>query len=113
MTVSRGIARGALGLTPCASRASEFLHIGPSGRRREEDAKGKDRLDRGDMASRSHVSAFMVIVAHQAGVRRPAVAHRQHFREKLTTCPFALLRGHYLVRTISVVRMLGCAIPFR
>jgi hypothetical protein len=25
----------------------------------------------------------------------------QHFREKDTTCPFALLRGHYLVRTIS------------
>src|ERR1700675_825585 len=43
----------------------------------------------------------------------PAVAHRQHFREKHTTCPFAPLRGHYLVRTISGVRMLGCAIPFR
>src|SRR3982074_1506585 len=43
----------------------------------------------------------------------PAVAHRQHFREKHTTCPFAPLRGHYLVRTISGVRMLGCAIRFR
>src|SRR6266436_2720066 len=43
----------------------------------------------------------------------PAVAHRQHFREKHTTCPFAPLRGHYLVRTTSGVRMLGCAIRFR
>jgi hypothetical protein len=46
------------------------------GRRREEDAKGKDRLDRSDMASRSHVSGpctpFTVIAAHRAGVRRPA-----------------------------------------
>ena len=43
----------------------------------------------------------------------PAVAHRQHFREKHTTCPSAPLRGHCLVRTISGVRMLGCAIRFR
>jgi hypothetical protein len=58
---------------------------------------------------------FMVIVAHEpafAGLP-PAVAHRQHFREKHTTCPFAPLRGHYLVRTISGVRMLDCAIRFR
>src|ERR1700704_355332 len=33
----------------------------------------------------------MVIVAHRAGVLSlpPAVAHRQHFREKHMTCPFA------------------------
>src|SRR5258706_5108142 len=43
----------------------------------------------------------------------PAVADRQHLREKHTTCPFAPLRGHYLVRTTSGVRMLGCAIRFR
>jgi hypothetical protein len=43
----------------------------------------------------------------------PAVAHRQHFREKHTTCPFTPLRGHCLVRTMSCVRMLGCAIRFR
>src|SRR3984893_7909132 len=30
-----------------------------------------------------------------------------------TTCPFALLRGDHLVRTLSGVRMLGCAIRFR
>src|SRR5260221_4198151 len=43
----------------------------------------------------------------------PCVAQRQHFREMHTTCPFALLRGDHLVRTISGVRMLGCAIRFR
>lgn len=37
---------------------------------------------------------------------RPAVAHRQHFREKRTACPFVPLRGRCLVRTISGVRML-------
>ncbi len=46
-------------------------------------------------------------------VGRPAVAHRQHFREKDATCPFAPLRGHDVARTISGVRMLGCAIRFR
>ena len=44
---------------------------------------------------------------------RSIVAHKQHFREKDTTYPFAPLRGHCLVRTISDVRMLGCAIRFR
>jgi hypothetical protein len=42
-----------------------------------------------------------------------AVAHRQHFEKKHATCPFAALRGYYLIRTISGVRMLGCAIRFR
>src|SRR3979411_1434985 len=77
-------------------------------------------LEYARLKSRSHVSGlcarpFMVIVAHRAAFAGlpPAVAHRQHFREKHTTCPFAPLRGHYLVRTISGVRMLGCAIRFR
>lgn len=48
-----------------------------------------------------------------ANVRRPAVAHRQHFGEKDTACPVAPLRGHDVTRTISGVRMLGCAIRFR
>jgi hypothetical protein len=34
----------------------------------------------------------------------PAVAHMQHFRENGPTCPFAPLRDHFLVRTISGVR---------
>lgn len=41
-----------------------------------------------------------------ASVRRTAVAHRQHSREKDATCPFAPLLGHDVARTISGVRML-------
>ena len=57
--------------------------------------------------------------AAEIGIKRTAnrpplaVAHRQHFREKSTACPFTPLRGHDLVRTISGVRMLGNAIRFR
>jgi hypothetical protein len=41
----------------------------------------------------------------------PAVARRQHFREKDIACPFGPLCGHYLVGTISGVRMLGLCTP--
>ena len=108
MTVSRGIARGALDLTPCASRASEFLHIGPSGRHREEDAEARTFLI---TAMWRLVPSFTVCLSSgRSQARRCTQATHP---EKLTTCPFALLRGHYLVRIIGVVRMLGCAIPFR
>src|ERR1700712_1460431 len=49
------------------------------------------------------------------GVRRPAVCRctQATLPGKVHDCPFAPLCGHYLVRTIRGVRMLGCAIRFR
>jgi hypothetical protein len=62
-----------------------------------------------------HVSALMVIVTHHAGVRRPAACRctQATLPGKANDLPFAPLRGHDLVRTISGVRMLCSAIPFR
>lgn len=48
----------------------------------------------------------------RAGLR-PAVARRQHFREKGMARPLTPLRGHTVARTIIVVRMLCSPVPMR
>ena len=55
-------------------------------------------------------SPFMGIISPSSGRSQTcrAVAHRQHFREKHTICPFAALRGLCLIRTMVAVRLLGC-----
>jgi hypothetical protein len=65
-----------------------------------------------EMAQNGH-RVEQVSLAHIFRACRPPLRTGNTPGKKGTICPFAPLRRHFLVRTISGVRMLGYAIRFR